>query len=335
MTDDTSETITPFPEPIVLDLKENPGEVEFNSFEDLQNWLNEVKQGWKPVVGKVRQIGAPGELVINALEAPINKLNEEIGNANQAFENGETVEEVSNKYRKIFEQNLSAFADHITIHPSSRKWQQIIKAIDLNIHFGSGVLAAFLGLSLEETTDGFNKFNIIQPFSNGFSFGRDYLRVEVSDLNSLRHRLTQMNQNWGVTVDEANKSKQRFDAEFAQQKSEQQEAGNRLIEEKREEFDHLKKTYETHMQLKAPATYWTDKKGRHTTAYRLAFLFFGLAVAGGIWWTGEFGPNIFAKIPTDKNGGIPLGSAALITIPAIAYFWLLRHIARFFVSNLH
>ena len=107
MTDDTSETITPFPEPIVLDLKENPGEVEFNSFEDLQNWLNEVKQGWKPVVGKVRQIGAPGELVINALEAPINKLNEEIGNANQAFENGETVEEVSNKYRKIFEQKNS------------------------------------------------------------------------------------------------------------------------------------------------------------------------------------------------------------------------------------
>lgn len=335
MIDDASETITPFPDPIRMDLKDNPGEVEFNSFEDLQNWLNEIEQGWKPIVAKVRQLGAPGELVVNALEAPVNQLKQEIGNANQAFESGETIEEVSKNYRKTFEQNLSAFADQITLHPSSKNWQQIVKAINLNTHFGAGVLASFLGLSLDETTDGFNNFSIIQPFSNGFSFGREYLRVGETDLESLRHRLTQMNQNWGVTVDEVSKSRKKFEAEFVQQKSDQQEAGNLLIEEKRKEIDHLIKTYETHLQLEAPAKYWTDKMHRHKTAYRWAFVVFGLAVAGGIWWIGEFGPKIIVQIPPDKNGGIPLGAAALITIPAIAYFWLLRHIARFFVSNLH
>ena len=102
----------------------------------------------------------------------------------------------------------------------------------------------------------------------------------------------------------------------------------------RSDKDNLENVFIEHMRLKAPAKFWQDKAVSHLFWAIGAFLAF--AVSSG--FTGYFfvGHNteVMALVTPANDSGFPWGNIAIITLPALVFFWFLRFIARVFVTNL-
>ena len=101
------------------------------------------------------------------------------------------------------------------------------------------------------------------------------------------------------------------------------------------EMGRIRKNYDELMRLKGPTKYWRDKKWAHLWVSTVAFAIFAFAVAGGIYAVWKYGAGVLDMLPKAEDGTIGLGSIALVTLPALAFFWLLRLISRVFVTNLH
>lgn len=101
------------------------------------------------------------------------------------------------------------------------------------------------------------------------------------------------------------------------------------------EMTRIRENYEALMRLKGPTKYWRDKKWVHLWVSTVAFVIFAAAVAVALYAVWTQGAVIMDMLPKAKDGTIGLGSIALVTLPALAFFWLLRLISRVFVTNLH
>ena len=95
-------------------------------------------------------------------------------------------------------------------------------------------------------------------------------------------------------------------------------------------LDELEKFYNEQLALRAPVTYWSDKGEAHGKWARQWGIAFGvfLLVAGGI----------LVYLFHELSGGfktIELSTVAAFGVLAVPMFWLLRVLARNFLSNVH
>jgi hypothetical protein len=156
-----------------------------------------------------------------------------------------------------------------------------------------------------------------------------------------------------VALDEALAAKRRsWDATFAEIAEAQRDAQSRWetecqdakvhVVETREEFDAvlanskdeldaLKEAYEVKMVLEAPAKYWDEKRKGHRMQQALYFAAFGAGAAGLMYAVIIEGPELIERAMTP---GLGLGALLLFTVPVLTGYWVLRHVARMFVSNL-
>tara|TARA_R110002110_G_scaffold64680_30_gene178889 strand:- start:3696 stop:5006 length:1311 start_codon:yes stop_codon:yes gene_type:complete len=110
-----------------------------------------------------------------------------------------------------------------------------------------------------------------------------------------------------------------------------------------EDKDALLKAYDEQLKLEAPATYWNDKRKRHRNVGIAAAIVFIVAVSFGVLWLINSAPLMIRELmggAVDVQTGKPLEALpplttlALITLPALGYAWVLRLVARVFLSNL-
>lgn len=92
--------------------------------------------------------------------------------------------------------------------------------------------------------------------------------------------------------------------------------------------------------LEAPTTYWSKKANGHVSiAFGFGALFL-LGLGGGIYWLTHYGVDLVAdahrRIVGDAQdpGLLALVPLAFITLPTLAFAWLLRHVSRVIVQNL-
>lgn len=103
-------------------------------------------------------------------------------------------------------------------------------------------------------------------------------------------------------------------------------------EEAEKERKGLEETFEEHMRLHAPATYWRDRADAASKATRwalAAFSFIALVIVG---LSIAFGPELLERLAAVEGAG-NLAPLALVSIPALIALWGLKHTARYFVAN--
>lgn len=94
------------------------------------------------------------------------------------------------------------------------------------------------------------------------------------------------------------------------------------------------------LALEAPTSFWTAKAQSH----RNVAIFFGIvflaATVGGVYWITHFGVDLVSDadkriVGSRENPGLlALVPLAFITLPTLAFAWILRHISRIVVQNL-
>ncbi len=104
------------------------------------------------------------------------------------------------------------------------------------------------------------------------------------------------------------------------------------------ELDAFKARYEEKARLHLPTEYWAQKGTRHFSVAILAFVVFVCAILGtGYLALEHFSPlwDHLKELQTNSAGAlISVTGLAVVTIPAVAFFWILKHISRVFVENL-
>ncbi|WP_430471800.1 DUF6161 domain-containing protein [Thalassospira lucentensis] len=100
------------------------------------------------------------------------------------------------------------------------------------------------------------------------------------------------------------------------------------------ELSALQKTYETHMALEAPAKYWQQKSASHTKGFWWSLGVFSLLVIVSLATIWLKGPEFVTEVSKGGNG-FSLPAFAMITIPALFIAWLLKIFANQIASNHH
>ncbi|UNK36602.1 DUF6161 domain-containing protein [Shinella sp. H4-D48] len=92
--------------------------------------------------------------------------------------------------------------------------------------------------------------------------------------------------------------------------------------------------------LEAPTKYWTEKAKSHRTTAIWFGVIFVLALAGGVYWLTHWGVGLVSEAyqtivgERENPGLLALVPLAFITLPTLAFAWLLRHVSRIIVQNL-
>lgn len=92
--------------------------------------------------------------------------------------------------------------------------------------------------------------------------------------------------------------------------------------------------------LEAPTTYWSNKANSHTKIAALFGLIFLGSLGFGIYWLTHWGVDLVATAHerivgnAQDPGLLALVPLAFITLPTLAFAWLLRHVSRVIVQNM-
>lgn len=92
--------------------------------------------------------------------------------------------------------------------------------------------------------------------------------------------------------------------------------------------------------LEAPTTYWSNKANGHVKIALGFGAIFLLGLGGGTYWLTHYGVDLVADAHqrivgnVQDPGLLALVPLAFITLPTLAFAWLLRHVSRVIVQNL-
>lgn len=175
------------------------------------------------------------------------------------------------------------------------------------------------------------------------------LRVDRDGaLSAAATALTALQAQWSQRLDEQEElfadTVRKLDHRMRQMEGERQRARQFLshqisktrtfFSDAREQKDALEAAFREHMRLKGPVHYWSSKASSHHRWFIGAFICFALVMGGGAYGLFHNSPWVLDVLKQDKTQGVSLSGLALITLPALGFFWVLRFIARVFVTNL-
>jgi len=113
-----------------------------------------------------------------------------------------------------------------------------------------------------------------------------------------------------------------------------------LLKASKATINDLEEKTKTRIILEAPTKYWSDKANGHRTTAIAFGLVFLAALAAGTYWLTHHGVSLVAdahkQIVGDRQeaGLLALVPLAFITLPTLAFAWLLRHVSRIIVQNI-
>ena len=102
------------------------------------------------------------------------------------------------------------------------------------------------------------------------------------------------------------------------------------------ELEAIKDVYHKHVQTEAAAIYWQKKSINATILAWIAFTAFGIMVgiALSIGWTNLAAIKSYVQDLANSSSTVSLAPVILVTVPVLAYAWILRHLSRVFIQNL-
>lgn len=106
-----------------------------------------------------------------------------------------------------------------------------------------------------------------------------------------------------------------------------------------DELDEFKRKVRIDVGLEEPTNFWTEKADGHRTAAIIFGVVFLLAVIGMVLWIDMSAVDLVADaveriVGNREAAALSLVPIAFITVPALAFAWVLRHLSRIIIQNL-
>jgi F0F1-type ATP synthase membrane subunit b/b' len=99
------------------------------------------------------------------------------------------------------------------------------------------------------------------------------------------------------------------------------------------DIENFRASLRSQLRLQAPAAYWRVKASEHTKIAGRGLGAFIVAAGLLIVIFLTLVPQFMMDLPRDTAGNLYFGEFIVLTIPALAYFWIMRYLGRYFVSN--
>lgn len=173
----------------------------------------------------------------------------------------------------------------------------------------------------------------------GYAIGTGLNFVKWSDIPDLRSRLDEECAKMAATVEQTEKEREetsnlgkQITDELAEQRVAQESEWKKFHATVNREWKVLRKSYEEHLKLDAPATYWKSRARWTFWAAMVSLGAFATLAAGFIWLVVVYGPGFLEDLPNPEDIG-NIATLAMVSIPALTALWILRHFGRLFVTN--
>ncbi|MCW5238070.1 DUF6161 domain-containing protein [Verminephrobacter eiseniae] len=340
---------TPRPEPLfTLDLKDNGGLFAPATLAEATAWMQREQGFWSWLNNTSR-----GGNHDQGLKQALNQLNQAINNANQARQYKDSnpqryqnqLTSVPNTLQEVFARQrlphsltpLAARVDEcrkaVSDHAASF-FAAVFVPPQQGHHFQPQELQGWCGL-----TEGLiERFGLGSAPQKGRKLAAEQsfeqLRVRAESLvgekstayDALHRDYTMLAESVRLAGEE---SKTQFDGAQAQRESDFE----KLVAEHKQEMESLRKTFREEIALRAPATYWDDKRKDHERLSKItgAISFGGIAVAsGGLGWL------IHDLLRTAQpNAALDAWRVGVLVMMGMFAVWGVRLVVRMFLSHLH
>ena len=322
-------------EPLIeADLGENGGKVSFASIEEARDWAGQERSRWQDFWSKIEVGGLARDVLDRQIELP-TKIRDALNGAEQFPDSDqpETLREIE----KLFER----YADYASLCSKSPVGQQILDGNQRRHGFLKvGMLASTLRIPTEDVLD-FGQGDEQQSamILSGYAIGEMRNVVKRSDIADVQSRMDKQLSKMATIVERAETNREeienhgkRVTDELERQREAQQSQWNEFHTAADEEWQSLRRVFEEHLRLEAPATYWKNRASRTFQAAMASLIGFGTLAAAFIWTIMEFGPDFLETLAQHKDIG-DFATLTMVSIPALTALWILRHIGRLFVTN--
>ena len=264
-------------EPLIeADLGENGGKVSFASIEEARDWAGQERSRWQDFWSKIEVGGLARDVLDRQIELP-TKIRDALNGAEQFPDSHqpETLREIE----KLFER----YADYASLCSKSPVGQQILDGNQRRHGFLKvGMLASTLRIPTEDVLE-FGQGDEQQSamILSGYAIGEMRNVVKRSDIADVQSRMDKQLAKMTTIVERAETNREeienhgkRVTDELERQREAQQSQWNEFHTAADEEWQSLRRVFEEHLRLEAPATYLEEQSkpdvpGRHGITDRI------------------------------------------------------------------
>lgn len=305
---------------IKADLGDNGGQVVFHSLEEANAWVDREIMSSEILQ---RQIQLPHE---------IRKALKEAAEA-QGDERVAALESAKSKFE--------GYADYRSLCSKSPIAAEIFAMLENRKPLlATGALAANLGMPASDLLHewGSTQSELGVIFS-GYVLGRSPNVVRRSELPEHRYRMEAQLRQFDETVRQAKHVQGELEGtatstikESSENLAKEQADWDTFAATARNEWETLRKTFESQLRLEAPATYWRERAEITSAAARRWLIAFSAMALVVIAVVVQAGPGFLQHVSASNSSG-PFTTLAFLSIPALTALWVLKHVARLFVTN--
>ena len=291
----------PLPSPLKIDLRDNPGKVIFQTFEEVLEWANTQLQ-WSTAQGRNKNNHAQLAPMFDQQEAPSIKI---ITLANEALADQAEEKEASQQIRR----ELNVYATHDAVHGDSPMGHLIAGMGDG--WAASGALAAALGYPPQGYSGTFNGPQL-GAFAGGYVLMQSgFPMLRGKEASSVRVNLNKLHEEERLRAGERQANSDTVLAEI-------RESVTNLNAEAKAQQDALNALHNQYgelMKLESPAKYWQTRATESKDAAVLAAKWFGGISIVGLFAVIFILPPMLIGFKA-QDGSLGAGTIGLMTAPA-------------------
>lgn len=340
--------------PIEVDTKGNPGIVRFETFAAAREWAHDQQTKWfapnvfpflknkkhpalagwtaalddidRATVLYVRTVDETDDLAMAQLKDP----------------------ELRKENRKVIEGALSVYTEHRALHSESHEGQFIINGIPNKLgEWRAGAIMAAVGFPIADVASFGGGDQVIQQRLLGYAVLQGFRAPGTSEIAYRNQSLKDAEKIWDLRQLQAEEVTRQAKAEVGLASKDRENFATEheaALKSHENRLAKIEADFTKRMGLQAPHLYWRDRAIWSTTVFVSFLVIFVVLAIAGPWYLFENADAVKAYLTDIDAVASPPGSAAtpksglnftllgLAIIPTVAYFWILKHLARLFVS---
>ena len=347
----TAEVATPVPPPeplFTLDLQDNGGLFAPTSAAEALTWMHREQQFWAWLQN--RNGGGNHD---QGLRQALSQLNQAMSEAQQAVQHKDVrpqnyqghVTSLNNLVQDVFARrrlphSSTPLAQRIDAYRQSAGEQaaSFFAAVFIppqqGHHFEPRDLAGWRGL----TAGLIERDGLLSAPAKGRKQAAEQsfeqLRVKAEALLGEKSTAYDaLHRDYAALVESTRTAAQEHQSRFTQDQTQRAEDFEKLVSEHKQEMENLRKTFREEIALRAPATYWDDKRREHERLSKVmgavSFSSIALSVLGLGWL-------IHDLLRTAQPNAAPEAwRLAMVVLIGLFAVWGVRLVVRMFLSHLH
>jgi len=321
----------------LITLQLDTGEREFQSIEEIQEWMNEERAffAWMETGGKNDGSAAHAWNVTNQW---LNYINQYIQQYRQHQSNAQQLQKIERNLQNQIQQHLQKGHIITSKNPDAIFGKNLSGEED-------EVIASYAIANLLDIPSNQNSPKALKGAFYAFQYRQGVTATVESQAESLESLSTEWNERFNqqhlnlraqneTLIAEIGDLRDQFSAlkdEISAQKEEQVSAFTSRLEESEKTLSDIAQTYDEKLALQASVQYWSEKRTSHTKVMRWvggATLVLSALTGGGFIWAAH-------ELLQVKASDVELWRLGVMLAISTFGIWVTRLAAKIFISNLH